>query len=77
MRFLLGLIIGAAVTVGFAFVHDNGLRPPAAQAYVNWNAVDESWRDFSARIRSGWNHLTMSVDHRFKASQQRRGSDEV
>ena len=40
MRFILGMIVGAAVMLGSAYLHDTGvvrLGPPAP--FVNWDAV--------------------------------------
>ncbi len=40
MRFILGVIIGAALILGSAYLHDTGVvkvGPP--QAFVNWHTV--------------------------------------
>jgi len=40
MRFLFGVVIGAALILGGAFVHDSGMvRFGPAQPFVNWTAV--------------------------------------
>jgi hypothetical protein len=40
MRFILGLIVGAALTVAGAFVHDT-MDPGAAKPLVNWTNAAE------------------------------------
>jgi hypothetical protein len=40
MRFILGLIIGAVLTVGGAFIHDS-LDPGSAKPLVNWTNAAE------------------------------------
>ncbi len=40
MRFIFGMIVGAAAILGAAYLHDTGrikMGPP--QAFVNWDAV--------------------------------------
>ncbi|MCC6475161.1 MAG: hypothetical protein IT514_15620 [Burkholderiales bacterium] len=66
---MLGIIVGAAITVGVAYVHDSGLPAQSAQRYVNWQAVDEGWRELSARVRTGWENLSATVDRRLKSSR--------
>jgi hypothetical protein len=40
MRFILGMIVGAAVMLGSAYLHDTGrVKVGPAQAFVNWNTV--------------------------------------
>ena len=49
MRLLLGMILGAALTIGVAYVHDSTLSAPPETArvesrpMVNWDAVNNSW----------------------------------
>jgi hypothetical protein len=40
MRFILGLILGAALTVGGAFIHDT-MESGAAKPLVNWTNAAE------------------------------------
>jgi len=40
MRFIFGLIIGAALTVGGAFIHDT-MDPGSAKPLVNWTNAQE------------------------------------
>jgi hypothetical protein len=40
MRFLFGIVVGVALTVALAWLHDNGtLRFGPEQAFVNWTVV--------------------------------------
>ncbi len=52
MRFLFGLIVGAVLVIGAAYIHDASVDPvrtPGAQAMVNWPVVSESLRGLN-----GW-----------------------
>ena len=64
MRVLLGIILGAALTVGGAYVYDshNALataNAPAAmqQPLVNWNVVGTKWQHLNERARNEWARL--------------------
>ena len=64
MRVLLGIILGAALTVGGAYVYDshNALataNAPAAvqQPLVNWDVVGTKWQQLNERARSEWARL--------------------
>ena len=40
MKFILGVIVGAALMLGSAYVHDKGMvKAGPAQAFVNWDVV--------------------------------------
>jgi hypothetical protein len=41
MRLILGLILGAVLTVGGAFVHDNYMDSGTPKPLVNWTNVSE------------------------------------
>jgi hypothetical protein len=72
--FLLGIILGAILTVAGAFAYDNstgrvgnGLSPTAGNnpPMVNWDVVNDNFHDFQARLRTmetdlqrGWKRLT-------------------
>ena len=67
MRLILGMILGAALTVGGAYIHDSGtssteLAPadPAQQArpMVNWDVVSQEWNRLSSRAQAQWNEWT-------------------
>jgi hypothetical protein len=62
MRLILGLILGAFLTVGGAYLYDsqNALNAADAQAeaqrpLVNWEVVDAKWHSLTERARSEWN----------------------
>jgi hypothetical protein len=40
MRFVIGMIVGAAVMLGSAYLHDTGvIKAGPQQAFVNWDTV--------------------------------------
>jgi len=40
MRFILGMIVGAALMLGSAYLHDTGVvKAGPKQAFVNWDTV--------------------------------------
>jgi hypothetical protein len=64
MRFLLGIIVGAALTILTAYVVDNraavvGVETTTTtQKMVNWDIVSRNWQQFSDRVRGEWRRLT-------------------
>ncbi len=68
MRVLFGIILGIALTVGVAFVHDSW-TPPATtgatvtdqRAMVNWDVVGDSLRRVGQRAREAWTALSQKV----------------
>ena len=67
MRFLFGMIVGAALTVGLAYVHDSmyaptsSSPPPVAaepRPMVNWDVVSTVAQRLSAAARAQWERLT-------------------
>jgi hypothetical protein len=66
MRFLLGIVVGAALTILTAYVVDNraavvGVETPTTtQKMVNWDLVSRNWQQFSDRVRGEWRRLTTS-----------------
>jgi hypothetical protein len=62
MRLLLGIIFGAVLTVGAAYIYDshNALaaeNAPAAvqRPLVNWDVVAGKWDQLTERARAEWN----------------------
>lgn len=62
MRLILGLLLGALLTVGGAYLYDsqNAANVTNAQAeaqrpLVNWDVVDAKWQILTERARSEWN----------------------
>ena len=61
MRVLFGIILGALLTVGGAYIYDshNALAAQstptvAEQPLVNWGTVSVKWEKFTERARSEW-----------------------
>lgn len=64
MRILLGIILGAVLTVGGAYLYDqhNALaasEPPAVaqRPMVNWDVVGRKWDRLTLRAREEWNRV--------------------
>jgi hypothetical protein len=67
MRLLFGMILGAALTIGLAYVHDSMYAPlplaspPAVsepRPMVNWDVVSSVAHRLSAAARAQWERLT-------------------
>ena len=64
MRLLLGMVLGAMLTVLFAYIHDARVASPPADSarasvnapavvsgkLVNWDVAGASWHDFTAGV---------------------------
>jgi hypothetical protein len=71
MRVLFGMILGALLTVGGAFVHDTwsvgpsttgaGVDVTTHRQMVNWDVVGDSFRVVSDRAREGWSALSQKI----------------
>jgi hypothetical protein len=57
MRFFLGLIIGAALTIGGAYLVDNTSAGPGARPMVNWDVVAKNIDGVVALARDGWKKI--------------------
>jgi hypothetical protein len=62
MRLLLGIVLGAFLTVGGAYIYDSHNALEAANApasvqrpLVNWDTVNTKWQKLTERARSEWN----------------------
>lgn len=63
MRVIFGMILGAALTVGVAYVHDTWMVSSAPvtakeKPMVNWDSVNENVRIVTNRARAEWDKLT-------------------
>jgi hypothetical protein len=64
MRLLFGIILGACLTVGGAYVYDSTTTPdPAAPSaeqkpMVNWDVVARNARSLTTRVQQQWHKLT-------------------
>lgn len=61
MRLLLGIVLGALLTVGGAFLYDQHNATVATEAsaaasrpMVNWDVVSVKWQHLTQRARSEW-----------------------
>ena len=52
MRFLLGLVLGVALTIGGAFIYDaRSAATTEGQPMVNWQVVGRNWDAITERAR--------------------------
>jgi hypothetical protein len=58
MRLLFGMILGAALTVGAAYISDTAKSGPDARPMVNWKVVGENVDSLTVMIKQGWAKLT-------------------
>jgi len=57
MRLILGIILGAALIVGGAYVADTAAGAGGAKM-VNWDVVAKNFDEVSAATRAGWKRIT-------------------
>ncbi len=64
MRVLLGIILGAILTVGGVYIYDSHNALAAANApasaqrpMVNWDIVGTKWQHLTGRARTEWTRL--------------------
>jgi hypothetical protein len=60
MRTLFGMILGALITVGAAYIYDTQTLTTGAAAerpMVNWDVVSQKWEFVSARASAEWKRL--------------------
>jgi len=57
MRLILGIILGAALTVGGAYIADTAAGA-GAKPMVNWDVVAKNFDEVSAVTRAGWKKIT-------------------
>ena len=62
MRFVLGIIVGASITIGAATSTTRRTPGPGADTedsrMVNWDVVHKNVHELGANIRAEWNRLT-------------------
>ena len=58
MRLLFGIILGAALTIGAAYISDTAKAGPDARPMVNWDVVAKNVDTLSVMIKHGWAKLT-------------------
>jgi hypothetical protein len=72
MRVLFGMILGVALTIGVAFVHDTWQTAPSTaetpsatidhRAMVNWDVVETNWRRVRLQVRETWTAMTNKIN---------------
>lgn len=68
MRLLLGMVLGAVLTVGAAYLYDNhhaalAMNGPASaqqRPLVNWDVVAAKWGVLARRARVEWHRIVSS-----------------
>jgi hypothetical protein len=58
MRTIIAFLLGIAVTVGAAYVHDSALAKPTDKPLVNWDQLGGVTQGAIDAARSQWNKLT-------------------
>ncbi len=58
MRLIFGMILGAALTIGGAYVADTASKGPDARPMVNWEVVGKNTDTVITMIKQGWAKLT-------------------
>jgi hypothetical protein len=58
MRLLFGMILGAALTVGAAYISDTAKSGPEVRPMVNWDVVGKNVETLTVMIKQGWARLT-------------------
>ena len=58
MRLIFGMILGAALTIGGAYVSDTASKSSTDKPMVNWDVVGKNVDTLSTMIKQGWNKLT-------------------
>jgi hypothetical protein len=61
MRLILGMILGAALTIGAAYVSDTAGRSSGAaeqRPMVNWDVVGRNVDTLTTMVKQGWARLT-------------------
>lgn len=64
MRLLFGMILGALLTIGGAYIYDSRTTLDATNSQasvqrpmVNWDIVNANWQQLTEKARSEWNRL--------------------
>ena len=58
MRFIFGMIVGALLTIGGAYVADSRVDPLQGGRMVNWTVVGEKVSELTADLRRYWDDFT-------------------
>lgn len=67
MKVLLGIVFGAVLTVGGAYLYDShqattalSAQASAQRPLVNWDVVAVKWSHLAARARAEWQRIASS-----------------
>jgi hypothetical protein len=58
MRFIFGIIVGAALTIGGAYVSDTSKTGAESRRMVNWDVVSQNVDALTAFVKQSWAKLT-------------------
>ena len=58
MRSIIAFLLGIAVTVGGAYIHDTAVARPTDKPLVNWDQFNEVAHSTMEAARTQWNRLT-------------------
>jgi hypothetical protein len=58
MRFIFGIIVGAALTIGGAYVSDTSKSGADSRRMVNWDVVGQNVDALTVFIKQSWAKLT-------------------
>jgi hypothetical protein len=61
MRFLLGVIVGALLTIGGAYIADSRSDPLQGSRMVNWTVVGERVDELTAGLQKVWAKFTRQM----------------
>ena len=61
MRLLFGMMIGALLTVGGAYVADSRADPLQGGRMVNWDVVGQKVNDLTVDLRRVWGNFTRQI----------------
>ena len=61
MRFIFGMIIGALLTVGTAYIADSRTDPLQGTRMVNWTVVGERLDELTVGLQQVWDDFTRKI----------------
>jgi len=61
MRFVLGMVVGALITVGAAYIADSKSDPLQGTRMVNWTVVGERVDELTADLQKVWGDFTRQI----------------
>ena len=66
MRFLFGILVGAVLVIGAAYIRDASIDParnPEAKAMVNWDVVTVTFRGLNDWAHDQWEWIDRQLHH--------------